>query len=192
MSMKPRKKHQLKNFILDVDGVFTDGKFHYTIDGKVMKTFGDADSDALSLLKDKLYIHMVSGDKRGFNITKKRIAEDMKFPLDLVSTYDRIEWIKARFNPEETIYMGDGIYDPLVFKHVAYSIAPANAFFKTKEHAHHVTGSRGGEGAVAEAVLHILERFYEPFDVHSLTFEHGSGAWSKHNSNQTLDTQPTI
>ena len=30
-----------KNFILDVDGVFTDGKFHYTEKGKIMKIFGD-------------------------------------------------------------------------------------------------------------------------------------------------------
>ena len=43
--------HKYKNFILDVDGVFTDGKFHYTSEGKTFKTFGDADSDALSLIK---------------------------------------------------------------------------------------------------------------------------------------------
>ncbi len=168
-----------KFFIFDVDGVFTDGKFHYTVDGKVMKTFGDADADALSLLKGKVQIHMVTGDKRGFPITKKRIADDMNHPLDLVSTFERIEWIRERFDPSQAIYMGDGIYDPLVFKHVAYSIAPANAFFHTKEQAHFVTQARGGEGAVAEAVLHVLDRFFEPFDIHNHTFAHQSGAWAK-------------
>lgn len=175
--MNPRRKP--RNFILDVDGVFTDGKFHYTAEGKTMKTFGDADSDALSLLKGRLYVHMVTGDKRGFPITNKRIAEDMRFPLDLVSTFERIEWIKLRFKPEETIYMGDGIFDPLVFKHVFYSIAPANAFFHTKGAADFVTNARGGEGAVAEAVLHVLEKFFEPFDLHGHRFEKGSGAWGK-------------
>jgi 3-deoxy-D-manno-octulosonate 8-phosphate phosphatase (KDO 8-P phosphatase) len=167
-----------KYFILDVDGVFTDGKFHYTSEGKVMKTFGDADSDALHLLKDRLYIHMVSGDKRGFPITYKRIAEDMKFPLDQVSTFDRIAWMKEKWNPGQTIYMGDGIFDPLVFKEVFYAIAPANAFYTTKEAADFVTKSRGGEGAVAEAVLHILETFYEPFDLHSYDFSSHGGAWT--------------
>lgn len=166
-----------KNFVFDVDGVFTDGKFHYTVEGKVMKTFGDADADALSLLKDKLKIHMITGDKRGFPITHKRIAEDMKQPLDLVSTFERIDWIRERYDPAETIYMGDGIYDPLVFKHVAYSIAPANAFYTTKNMADHVTKARGGEGAVAEAILHVLETFFEPFDVHTHQFQHSSGAW---------------
>lgn len=170
-------KQKLKNLILDVDGVFTDGKFYYSIEGKIMKKFGPEDNDGLSLLKDKLYIHAISGDKRGFPITKKRIAEDMQLPLDLVSTYDRLSWIKSKFDLSETIYMGDGIYDSLVFKEVAYSIAPANAFFKTKERADFITNARGGEGAVAEASLHILEKFFEPFDLCNHTFQKGSGAW---------------
>ena len=174
------KQKKIKNLILDVDGVFTDGTFYYTADGKVMKKFGPEDNDALSLLRGKLVIHVVTGDKRGFAITKRRIADDMKLPLDLVSTFERIEWICERFDPEETIYMGDGIFDPLVFQHVAYSIAPANAFFATKEKADFVTNARGGEGAVAEACLHILEKFFnEPFDVSSLDMKEGSGVWKK-------------
>lgn len=169
-----------KNFILDVDGVFTDGRFHYSVDGKIGKVFGDADNDALSLIKDRLHVEMVSGDKRGFSITKKRIQEDMGYPLSMVSTFQRIDWIKERFDPLETIYMGDGIYDPLVFAHVGYSIAPANAFFNTKKYASHITNSCGGQGAVAEAVVHIIECiFNEKFDVFNLNLERGSGNWNK-------------
>ncbi len=171
-------KHVLKNFILDVDGVFTDGKFYYTVDGKVMKQFGPEDNDALDLLKGKLVIHAVTGDKRGFGITQKRIADDMGLPLDLVSTFDRVAWIRERFNLEETIYMGDGMFDPLVFRDVAYGIAPANAFYKTKEVADYITHARGGEGAVAEACLHILEKFFEPFDLLSHDFGKGVGVWN--------------
>ncbi len=165
------KKKVIKNFILDVDGVFTDGTFYYTVDGKIMKKFGPEDNDALTLLKGKLMLHAVSGDKNGFAITRRRIVDDMHLPLDLVSTFKRIEWIQKRFDPQETIYMGDGIFDPLVFKQVAYSIAPANAFFTTKEQADFVTNARGGEGAVAEACLHILDKFFAPFDLFSHTFK---------------------
>lgn len=150
-----------KNFILDVDGVFTDGKFHYTAEGKTFKTFGDADSDALSLLRNYMHIEMVSGDKRGFGITKKRIHEDMGYPLSMVSTFQRKEWLSERFNLDETIYMGDGIYDVLVFDAIGFSIAPQNAFYNTKAQAKHVTNSRGGEGAVAEACIYIFENFLE-------------------------------
>ena len=169
---------KFKNFILDVDGVFTDGKFHYTENGKVMKIFGDADNDALSLLKDKIHIEMVTGDKRGFPISKKRIQEDMGYPINLVSTFQRLDWIAERFNLEETIYMGDGIYDPIVFNSVGFSIAPANAFFNTKKYANHITESKGGEGAVAEAVIYIYENILKiKFDILKIRIESRSGSW---------------
>jgi 3-deoxy-D-manno-octulosonate 8-phosphate phosphatase (KDO 8-P phosphatase) len=170
---------KFKNFILDVDGVFTDGKFYYSKEGKMYKVFGDADNDALSLLKNKIHIEMVSGDKRGFSITKKRIQEDMGYSVSLVSTFERLDWISQRFNPLETIYMGDGIYDPLVFKSVGFSIAPANAFYNTKKYAKFITNSKGGEGAVAEAVIFIIENiFKEKFDILNLDLSKGSGIWS--------------
>ncbi|MFM7357602.1 MAG: hypothetical protein ACKO1T_03405 [Sediminibacterium sp.] len=169
-----------KNFIFDVDGVFTDGKFHYSADGKVLKVFGDADNDALSLIRGLLHVEMITGDKRGFSITKKRIEEDMGYPLSLVSTFERVEWMMERFNLDETIYMGDGLYDPLVFANVAYSIAPANAFLHTKKYAKFVTHSRGGEGAVAEAIIHVLENlFNRPFDILTYSIPHKSGNWEK-------------
>lgn len=163
--------------ILDVDGVFTDGTFYYSADGKVMKKFGPDDNDALSLLNGILEIHAVSGDKRGFDITKKRIAEDMGLPLDLVSTFERVEWMQNKFDLTKTIYMGDGIFDVLVFREVGYSIAPANAIQAAKDHANFVTNAVGGHGAVAEAVLHILEKFFTPFDIATHDFSKGSGAW---------------
>ncbi len=153
-----------KHFILDVDGVMTDGKLYYTKAGKVMKVFGPDDHDALSLLKPYLKIQFVSGDSRGFSITKKRIVGDMKMPLELVSTVRRIEWISERFNPKEVIYMGDGIFDPYVFAKVGYSIATGDADEYSRRSADYVTRRRGAERAVAEAVLHILAKFFKPFN----------------------------
>src|SRR5690349_9241349 len=124
-----------KYFVLDVDGVLTNGQFIYNVNGKVAKTFGADDNDALSLLKDILEICFITGDKRGFPISKKRIVDDMHFPLDLVSTFDRFSWFEKNVVPAETIFMGDGILDALVFPHVAYSIAPANGFYKTRQQA---------------------------------------------------------
>lgn len=179
--MENYKKQQIKipkYLILDVDGVLTDGTYHYTIDGKVSKVFGPDDNDALSLLKKYMKIHVVSGDKRGFPITKKRI-DDMKLPIDLVSTFDRVKWIADNYDLDETIYMGDGIFDAMVFDNVSYGIAPANAFYTTKERADFVTGSRGGDSAVAEAVLHILEKFFKSFNPLNPDFENNNGEWSK-------------
>ena len=157
MKLRPRQ------FILDVDGVLSDGKLYYTEQGKVMKVFGPDDHDALSLLKPHLDILFVTGDHRGFPITKRRVVDDMKMPLELVSTIKRIEWIAERYNPREVIYMGDGIFDPYVFDRVGYSIAPADADPCARARADYVTKRKGADRAVAEAALHILKKFFKPF-----------------------------
>lgn len=169
-----------KYFILDVDGVMTSGQFYYTAEGKVMKVFGPDDNDGLSLLKDLLNIHFVTGDKRGFSISKKRIVDDMHYPLDLVSTIRRIDWIRENCDPQHAIYMGDGIFDHYVMREVGYSIAPANAHPLAKRYASHTTVAEGGNRAVAEACLHILEHFFSPYDPEQLPEIQGklSGEWN--------------
>ena len=167
-------------FILDVDGVMTTGEFLYNTDGKAMKVFGADDNDGLSLLNPSIDIRFVTGDRKGFSISQKRIVEDMNYPLDLVSTIRRIDWIKERFNPSEVIYMGDGIFDHYVMKEVGYSIAPSNADTNAKKYADHITQRSGGDRAVAEACLHILEKFFDSYDPERLPSNQGkmSGEWA--------------
>ncbi|MBF0372118.1 MAG: HAD hydrolase family protein [Alphaproteobacteria bacterium] len=150
--------------ILDVDGVLTDGAIYYSETGKVLKRFGPDDNDAIQILRPHLHVHVISGDKRGFPITKRRI-DDMKLPLDLVSTLHRVDWIAERWPLDKVIYMGDGIFDAVVFRQVGYSIAPADADPIAKRFANHVTQRSGGNRAVAEACLHVLDMFFEPFDL---------------------------
>lgn len=153
-----------KCFILDVDGVLTTGQFLYTCDGKFAKVFGPDDNDALKLLEPYVEIMFVTGDRKGFEISKRRIVNDMGYQLELVSTVKRLEWIKEKLSLENVIYMGDGIFDHYVMKKVGYAIAPSNADVLAKQHAHYVTQRAGGDRAVAEACLHILDKFFEPYD----------------------------
>jgi len=170
----------MKIFILDVDGVMTTGQFIYDKNGKKYKVFGADDNDGLSLLKNFMQIQFITGDRKGFDITKRRIVEDMNYKLNLVSTIRRIDWIKEHFNPDEVIYMGDGIFDHYVMREVGYSIAPENADSNAKKYANFITQRSGGNRAVAEACLHILEKFFEPYDPEILPNNQGklSGEWT--------------
>lgn len=174
------EKMRPKCLILDVDGVMTTGHFLYSAEGKAMKIFGPDDNDGLSLLPPELEVRFVTGDRRGFPISKSRIADDMKYPLDIVSTIRRVDWIRERYPLESVIYMGDGIFDHYVMREVGYSIAPANADRLAKQHATHVTERSGGDRAVAEACLHILDVFFTPFDPKQLpsTQHKLSGEWT--------------
>ena len=169
-----------KAFFIDVDGVLTTGTFAYSKEGKILKFFGPDDHDGLSLLKPFLNIRFISGDKAGFEISKRRIVKDMKFPLDLVSTIKRLEWMKQKFPLKDIIYMGDGIFDHYVFKKIGYAIATANADPLAIENADYVTKRAGGERAVAEACLHILKKFFEPYNPDKLPNQKlkMSGEWT--------------
>jgi 3-deoxy-D-manno-octulosonate 8-phosphate phosphatase (KDO 8-P phosphatase) len=168
------------SFILDVDGVMTTGHFLYTEKGKVMKIFGPDDNDGLSLLRKFIEIRFITGDKKGLPISKKRIVDDMNFPLDVVSTIRRVDWIKERYPIDKVIYMGDGIFDHYVMREVGYAIAPANADKLAKQYAHHVTERSGGDRAVAEACLHIMEKFFTAYNPNALPIgQHKlSGEWT--------------
>lgn len=150
-----------KNFIIDVDGVFTTGQFLYTQEGKFAKVFGPHDNDGIKLLTKLMNIQVISADKRSFAITKKRITDDMGLKLELVSEGDRLEWLKNNFDLKESIFMGDSMHDAEIFPLMAYSIAPASAFYIALEKASYVTRHRAGEGAVGEACLHIIDKFFK-------------------------------
>ncbi len=149
-----------KIFILDVDGVLTTGQFLYNTKGKVFKVFGSHDNDGLKLLKDKIKIKFITADKRGFPITKKRIVDDMGFELKIVSEQDRFEYIKQNFGLDKSIYMGDGYYDVKILEKCRFGITPANARKEAKDAADFITESKAGEGAVLDACLEILKRFF--------------------------------
>src|SRR5512138_1915369 len=108
----------MKHLIFDVDGVFTTGQFLYTKEGKVGKIFGPHDADGIKMIRDKIDVQAITADKRGFEITKKRIEDDMGIKLTMVSEGDRLKWFKDNFDLKEVIYVGDGIHDATIFGHV--------------------------------------------------------------------------
>ena len=149
-----------KVFIIDVDGVLTDGKMYYTAEGKYMKAFSVDDHDALKMLMPHIEIIVISGDKAGREIAMKRVYDDMNLPFFIRGVTERLDWIKSEFNPKEVVYMGDGIFDNKVFEEVGYAITVNNAFDHVKESADYITKRNGGDRAVAESCLHLLERFF--------------------------------
>jgi 3-deoxy-D-manno-octulosonate 8-phosphate phosphatase (KDO 8-P phosphatase) len=147
-------------FILDLDGVLTDGKFYYSSEGKLLKAFGADDHDAIILLRQFLQIIVVTADLKGIEISRRRIESDMNLELNVVSSKDRVEWIRERYDLETTVYMGDGIFDSLVFSSVMYGICPANSSVNTRKFADYVCSQNGGDRAVAEACIHVAKTFF--------------------------------
>ncbi len=153
------KKTKPEYFLFDVDGVITSGQMLYNQHGKKFKIFGQDDHDSLKLMKKYIYILFISGDKSGFKISKKRV-NDMGFDIKFVPSNKRVEWIEKNFDLKKCIYMGDGIFDHLVMKKVLYSIAPNGALEHVKKSANYNTKNYPAKRAVAEAVIHVLKKFF--------------------------------
>tara|TARA_B100000795_G_C22636248_1_gene374637 strand:+ start:296 stop:805 length:510 start_codon:yes stop_codon:yes gene_type:complete len=149
-----------KYFILDVDGVLTNGQMIYDNKGKKFKTFGPDDNDGLNILKKFIKISFISGDKIGFNISKKRVT-DMGFKISFVPALGREQWIDKKYGLKNCIYMGDGIFDHLVMRNALYSVAPKNSLQHVLNSADYITKRNPGNRAVAETVIHILKIFFK-------------------------------
>ncbi len=152
-------KRKPKYFILDVDGVITNGQMIYDKSGKKYKIFGQDDHDSLKIIKKYINIFFITGDKIGFKISKKRV-EDMGFKIKFLPANKRVDWLQNNFGLKNCIYMGDGIFDHLVMKKAFYSVAPNGCLDHVSKSASFKTKNNPGNRAVAEAVIHILKIIY--------------------------------
>jgi 3-deoxy-D-manno-octulosonate 8-phosphate phosphatase (KDO 8-P phosphatase) len=146
--------------IFDVDGVMTTGQFLYSENGKEYKVFGAHDHDGIKLIDRFIKVVFLTADKNGFPISKKRIVDDMKQELILVSEGDRLSYIEKKYGLSNVIYMGDGLHDAPILKACKYGIVPRNARIEAKNAADFITPSNSGEGAVLDACLNIMEKFF--------------------------------
>jgi 3-deoxy-D-manno-octulosonate 8-phosphate phosphatase (KDO 8-P phosphatase) len=153
-------KERLDTFILDVDGVMTTGQFLYSEEGKSYKIFGPHDSDGLSMVRDKLKIMFVTADHRGFGITSKRIVEDLGYELHLVSEAERSRFFDEHVRYNSTAFMGDGYFDAPILSKCLVGIAPSSGRREAREAADYVTPSPAGDGAVLDACLFLMERYF--------------------------------
>lgn len=144
--------------ISDVDGCLTDGKFVYTAEGKVSKTFGPHDNDGVKKLKRAGYeVIFISADKRGFPITQRRIA-DMKCELHQVSEEERRDWVANYIKDYDwSAFFGDGCSDIQAGCEVDFFGCPANARQEVFDVADYITPSKGSEGAFLDFANRILE-----------------------------------
>jgi 3-deoxy-D-manno-octulosonate 8-phosphate phosphatase (KDO 8-P phosphatase) len=146
--------------IFDIDGVMTTGQFLYSENGKEYKIFGPHDNDGIKLLSDKFKVVFLTADKRGLSISKKRIVDDMNQELFLVGERERLSFIESKFGLQNVIYMGDGLHDAIILKNCRFGIAPRNARIEAKRSADYVTPTNSGEGAVLDASLKILKKYF--------------------------------
>lgn len=145
---------------MDVDGVLTDGKLHFTGNGDEFKTFDAQDGHGIAMAQRiGLSIGFISG--RSSRATTRR-AVDLGVTIVLQKPTNKMELVETvkrqhGFTNGEIAFIGDELVDLPVLRRVGLAVAVPNAMDEVKRVAHYVTRRRGGDGAVREVIEMILK-----------------------------------
>lgn len=157
------KASRIKLFLMDVDGVLTDGRlFNIAFPtGEVLETkgFDSQDGIALQWLNwNGIATGVISGrqspatEARAKQVGIKYVYQGY---IEKVPILEEI-LAKSGVSPAETAYMGDDLTDVVILRRVGLALAPANARKEVKVAAHYVTAASGGAGAGREACEFLL------------------------------------
>ncbi len=149
----------LRGLVLDVDGVLTDGRLHYTPAENDLKSFHVRDGHGIvTLLREGFLVGVISG--RTGEATKKRLTE-----LGIVDIFlgvrDKNEVFRNllahwKIEASEVAVVGDDITDLGMMAMGGLSITVADGHRALLNTAHWVTNTSGGFGAVREVTDAIL------------------------------------
>lgn len=143
----------------DVDGVFTDGRFHLSDDGIESKSFSTQDGFGIRRLLDAgLEVVVISGRQSG--AVERRMAElGIKYVFqgckDKVAAFDAV-LDKTGVRLGDTAYVGDDVPDIALLRHAGFAVAVANAVDEVKSVCALTTIASGGAGAVREVCEGLL------------------------------------
>lgn len=149
----------IKLFILDVDGVLTDGKIWYNEKGEECKTFHTHDGLGLKRLRSTgIEIAIISG-RNSPSVTKRMKELDITYVFQGVC--DKLKIFKTllkelNITAQNVAYIGDDLPDIPIMQTCGIAITVNNAVPKVKSIAHFCTNRSGGEGAVREACEWML------------------------------------
>jgi len=143
----------MKAAIFDVDGVLTDGRIFIGESGELFKAFTTLDGQGLKLLMQAGIVPIVITG-RDSPAVRKRVA-DLGLPHALYGVHDKLaaaEPLLASLGLAwpDVAAIGDDWPDLPLLARAGFACAPANAHAEVQALAHHVTSSRGGDGAARE------------------------------------------
>ena len=168
-SYKEYLKH-INTFILDIDGVLTDGTVMVTTSGEMLRSMNIKDGYALKTAIDKGFnICIISGGSNegvrvrlnGLGITDVFLGAHNK--IEQLNTYLESNNIDLK----QVLYMGDDIPDYPVMKLVGLPTCPQDAAPEIKAISKYISHKNGGKGAVRdviEQVLKVQDKWFDSFN----------------------------
>ena len=160
MANYKEKLKNIKAFIFDVDGVFTDGKIYLEPGGEFVRAVDMKDGYAVVYaLKQGYIIGIISG---GNSQAVRKRFEYLKITDIYLNSRDKKSdfedfYFKYDLKPENILYMGDDIPDFEPMKLAGLSTCPADAVEEIKAIADYISTFPGGHGCVRDVIEQVLK-----------------------------------
>jgi 3-deoxy-D-manno-octulosonate 8-phosphate phosphatase (KDO 8-P phosphatase) len=150
----------IKAFVLDVDGVLTDGSLLIMPDGEWVRKMNIKDGYVLQLAVKKGYhIFIISGavskpvadrlKKLGVKEVHNGVANKKQLLQQLMQQYN--------LSKEQVLYMGDDIPDYEAMQEAGLLTCPTDATSEIKQICQYISPVKGGEGCVRDVMEKVLK-----------------------------------
>lgn len=161
--LKPSYKQRLKKistFILDIDGVITDGQLLMHPSGEFLRNMSTRDGYAIKKAANSGFNVIIISGGESESMRKRLSYLDVKEihmgVSDKLSVYKGIKKSYGLKN-KEVLYMGDDIPDYDIMKEVGIATCPKDAVNEIKDISDYISHFKGGKGAVRDVIEQTLK-----------------------------------
>lgn len=153
MNLNERAK-RIKLLLTDCDGVLTDCGVYYGDNGEVLKKFNIRDGMGVERLRKLANIEtgIITGEVSPSVVKRAEKLQITELHLGAKDKILILEQIMKSQNLlfENIAYIGDDVNDIEIMQKVGLTACPADAFIFTKNAAHYICETKGGEGCFRE------------------------------------------
>ncbi len=153
----------VRAFVLDVDGVLTDGGIipipSSAPTGDFLRKFNAKDGYAVSYaLKMGYHVAVITGGRGEMLAHRLKMLGVKDAWLDCTDKIAALEEFLTRhsLNPQNVIYIGDDIPDLECMRHVGIPVSPADAAPEIIDISRYVSQFNGGHGCVRDVIEQTL------------------------------------
>ncbi|MBL7718272.1 MAG: 3-deoxy-D-manno-octulosonate 8-phosphate phosphatase [Flavipsychrobacter sp.] len=150
----------IRTFVLDVDGVLTNGSLLATEDGQLLRSMNIKDGYAIQLAIKKGYkVWILSGAKsEGVRLRLQKLGvKDVHIGIETKKELLQDIALSSATSYESVLYMGDDIPDYAAMQLCGLPCCPADAAPEIKSIARYISPLKGGEGCVRDVIEKVLK-----------------------------------
>jgi 3-deoxy-D-manno-octulosonate 8-phosphate phosphatase (KDO 8-P phosphatase) len=154
------KLEQIKAFVFDVDGVFTNGMVLVSENGELLRSYNAKDGHAIRLAVEHGYhVAIITG---GSSATIAKRFHPLGVTDLYLKSFNKLPDFehfcqKYQLQPHETLFMGDDIPDIEIMERCGVACCPADAVPEVKEVAHYISPLVGGSACVRDTIMQVMK-----------------------------------